>query len=208
MTKLCRRSESGALDASFNPTHIISLGADCTISHNIRRYFGVDSAYPFDWWVTPHHSLELFLLKPDVDYLFDVKFLRLINGGDSITNSEIGIMYHHDFHRGEDNLICGDIEYQIENIKNKYRYLIERFLCLNNAGNNILFLRSGFEPDEFSKERLVGLLAARFPSASFCLHWVVQPDFGDFDWRGDPCAWDEKFENMNISFAPYLKGSD
>lgn len=31
----------------------ISLGSNCEVSYNIRRFFGFEAAYPFDWWITP-----------------------------------------------------------------------------------------------------------------------------------------------------------
>jgi len=37
------------------PTYsaIVSLGGNCEVAHQLRRRFGGERAFPFDWWITP-----------------------------------------------------------------------------------------------------------------------------------------------------------
>ena len=33
-------------------SHIVSLGHNCQLTYQLRRYFNFATAFPFDWWVT------------------------------------------------------------------------------------------------------------------------------------------------------------
>ncbi len=180
-------------------THVVSLGADCTISYNIRRYFNVSEAYPFDWWVTPLNSLKFFLQDPDIESLFDVNKLTLINDRDSIINPDVGIKYHHDFSRDSNNLIADNYVLEVQNVISKYKFLTTRFFELNNPKNKIIFFRTGGGYDINSENDLIGLLNSRFEKPFFSLVYVEQPDFKDYDWRGDPLEWDKIFKNLNFN---------
>jgi hypothetical protein len=43
---------------------VIGLGTNCEIAFNLRRCFGFERAYPFDWWFTPLNVVAPILAKP------------------------------------------------------------------------------------------------------------------------------------------------
>ncbi|MEI9965528.1 MAG: hypothetical protein WDM92_13485 [Caulobacteraceae bacterium] len=52
-------------------TDVVSLGYRCRTTRRIRDHFGVEAAYPFDWWITSAKGAMRFLRTWDVDDLFD-----------------------------------------------------------------------------------------------------------------------------------------
>ena len=77
---------------------VISLGTNCEIAFNLRRHFGIERAYPFDWWFTPLDAVASVLASRfAVD--IDRDNLQAVGGGRSILNRKYRILHHHDFPR-------------------------------------------------------------------------------------------------------------
>jgi hypothetical protein len=120
---------------------IISLGSNCEITENIRSYFNLDKAYPFDWWMTPFSSL-LHLLEERFTQLFEWQNLTVSEDRQTVIDQHYNIMYHHDFKRDQDEKIRVDqIEEQLPNLKQKYTMLSQRFLT-ELRGKKVLFIRN------------------------------------------------------------------
>jgi hypothetical protein len=176
-------------------SHIISLGHSCQLAWNVRRYFGINKRYPFDWWITPSSALCKFFENPNPEFLFDYKNLRTINDGNSIINEKIGIHYHHDFLRLENYKIDPNIESQLPKIIEKYTYIIDGFFSLNSSNNTICFMRTRGTPGD----RLILLLEKRFHDANFTILNVDDSVFTmNPDWKGQPDKWDDYFNKKLI----------
>ena len=107
---------------------IVSLGSNCEITWNIRSYFGIEEAYPFDWWMTPYHSL-LKILDNNFEGLFDEQNIRIATDKLTVVDKKYNILYHHDFERDEEGLIIADnLAFQLLRLKEKYQYLQQRFI--------------------------------------------------------------------------------
>lgn len=126
---------------------IVSLGSNCEITGNIRLYFQVEEAYPFDWWIVPHHAL-LKILNDKFSGLFDEHNIVVAEDKNSVIDKKYNMLYHHDFNRDEnDNIIVDSLVSQLPNLKEKYRHLQQRFIT-GLAGKKVLFIRnrSGNDP--------------------------------------------------------------
>jgi hypothetical protein len=185
------------IDQINHLTHIISLGPDCQATFNLRRYFSIEKAYPFDWWINPADGLIKALKNPNDDYLFNPDNLILTRDDDFIINNEIGISYHHDFSRtSEMNRIDLNFKDQIENVKNKYAHVINNFLNLNSDLNSILFIRSDLSAS-FESE-ILDLLESLFSKATYSLIFVEKPFNESSEWTGSISGWDSLFEKFDL----------
>jgi len=140
---------------------VISLGTNCEISFQLRRFFGVERAYPFDWWFTP-----LDAVAPVLASRFAVEISRdnldLVGGRRSIINRKYRILHHHDFPRVEENrLIALDWTTAIDACRAKYAALGRRFFDDLAPARRALFLLNGNGVHEFLDERGQRAVSAR-----------------------------------------------
>ncbi len=73
---------------------IISLGRACDIAFHIRRCFGQEEAYPFDWLITPVEALTT-LVRTDFDGFLDPASLFARPKG--VLDRRLGIHFRHDW---------------------------------------------------------------------------------------------------------------
>jgi hypothetical protein len=119
---------------------IVSAGAWCAPAHNIRRVFGRDRAYPFDWWVSPYKSF-ITLLDENFANLLNPENLILTEGNASVRCNYYGILHHHDFRRNEEDKVTSNFMAELPNVIAKTRALINR-LYADVEGRDVLFVRS------------------------------------------------------------------
>jgi hypothetical protein len=119
---------------------IVSAGDWCGPAHNIRRVFGRERAYPFDWWVTPYRSF-VKLLDEDFANLLIPGNLVLTEGNGSIKCNYYGILHHHDFTRDSEKKVISDFMKELPRVIAKTTALIHR-LNAEVEGSDVLFVRS------------------------------------------------------------------
>ncbi len=193
-----------------NFTAIISLGRACDTSFQIRRIFGQETSWPFDWLITPYSAL-CSLIENDFQNFLKEDSLRGAN--DRVHDTRLGIEFLHDF---KDNL---SFQEELQFVQEKYFRRIERFLNLMQKSAKILFVRNHqyLNQDilrEVESRTLLELLHKSYPSIESHL-LVVNPfgvDFPEvqerylslvtipqpepFIWSGDNSAWDNVFDNF------------
>ena len=186
---------------------IISLGCNCEVALNIRDYFGIERAYPFDWWITPFQALWN-LLEGRFHNLFNINNLEVSSDLLTVRDKYYNLLYHHDFKRTEDDKIIPDnIEQQLPLVKQKYNMLIHRFfndlhnkrvLFIRNSDGNIPHLDRDATPmDENTFVQLYELLEKLFPDSAISLLITNCPTFSGIR-RGNGCiVWDETANNYN-----------
>lgn len=227
------------MNRSFNPVispseahtfdRIISLGCNCELTWNIRNYFGFETAYPIDWWITPFQAL-LKLLENRFHDLFNINNLEVSDDLLTVRDTSYNLLYHHDFKKTDDDKIIADIiEQQIPSLKQKYAMLTERFfeapenrrvLFIRNRDGNIPHLAPDPTPmDENTADHLYTVLEELFPSAQISLlitncpqfpmirrtngyiRWDAITDYGDgYFFAGSPRGWREMFARSNVLY--------
>ena len=227
MECLTGESESGDQITVFDK--IISLGCNCELTWNIRNYFGIERAYPMDWWITPFQAL-CKLLENRFHDLFNRKNLEVSEDLLTARDKYYNLLYHHDFKKTQDDKIIGEcMEEQIPLLKQKYRMLVERFfkdpenkrvLFIRNRDGNIPHLAPDTTPmDRDTFEQLYTLLEELFPSSQISLlvtncsvfpritrrNGYIQCDkivnYGDEQFfAGSTRGWTELFARNNIFY--------
>jgi hypothetical protein len=118
---------------------ILGLGTNCELTHNLRRVYGLETAFPFDWWITPLTSL-----KPLVENGFDFDItdgnLERTEDRMSVINRRWKILHHHDFPR-KDGQIRDDWREFIPETAQKYDALARRLdAALDQAASAVIFI--------------------------------------------------------------------
>jgi hypothetical protein len=186
---------------------IISLGCNCELALNIRDYFGVERAYPFDWWITPFQALWK-LLEGRFHNLFNINNLELSSDLLTVRDTYYNLLYHHDFERTEDHKIIPDrIEQQLPAVKQKYDMLMQRFfndlknkkvLFIRNRDGNIPHLDRDATPmDENTFVQLYDLLEKLFPDSAISLLITNCPVFPGIRRKNGCIVWDEVDHNYD-----------
>ncbi|MBN1363684.1 MAG: hypothetical protein JW976_02655 [Syntrophaceae bacterium] len=180
---------------------IISLGCNCELTLNIRAYFGIEYAYPFDWWITPFQALWK-LLENRFHDLFNINNLEVSPDLLTVRDKYYNLLYHHDFKRTDDDkIIADDIVQQLPLVKQKYEMLIGRFfndpqnkkvLFIRNRDGNIPHLDHDTTPmDENTFVQLYDLLEKLFPNSAISLLVTNCPLFSSIRRRNGCITWDE-----------------
>lgn len=182
---------------------IVSIGSNCEVTWNLRNHFGLSDAYPFDWWITPHNAL-LKLLENRLGGLFEASNLYIPDDKSTVVDRYYNIMYHHDFSRDENHKIdINAIEPQLAHLKEKYRFLTNRFinnlsnkrvlLVRNRCGNAIDYLQGDF--GDITPEMCmdaIDRLQVLLPNTRFSYFATNKdPQFDSFIHKGTPVFCDK-----------------
>lgn len=188
---------------------IVCLGCNCEVTWNVRDYFGIEKAFPFDWWITPNTTL-ISILQNKFNDLLNFKNLVFSSDGHTVLDAQYNVLYHHDFPRDADgNVIMENREESCRNAKEKYEYLSHRFLH-DLAGKKVLFIRNnyinngspylGYEtvmPDHNYFKLLCDTLFEVVPNCNFDLLVTdYNPAPTDFEYHGANIAFD-RITNYN-----------
>jgi hypothetical protein len=200
-------------------TDIVSLGYRCRTARRLRDHFGFETAYPFDWWISPLKALVRVLEEWDPDRLFDVEELRETrdaNGIGEIKHVRYGVKFLHDFPR-RDGYIVEEWREHLPEVKSRTAHLMARFDALDSPDRRILFCREYCkgEDSELHYRLMRKALRRRLPLArrGFILvspagfappGWgpVVIDDPLNDPWSGDPKLWDPALAALGYAHTP------
>ncbi len=150
--------------------HIVSLGGNCEPALQLRRTGRHQTHGPFDWLVTPLDSVAQILA--DDGARLATRFFAA-NEGTSAGCAEYGVLYHHEFPRGDGDVIVFDTE-AIERCRSKLRHKMERFITVCSSAEPVLFIRVWPETD-LGWDRLgVGKAAARSPDLNALANSIAE----------------------------------
>jgi hypothetical protein len=125
---------------------IIPAGPNCRNTINTRTYFGLQRAYPFDWWFTPISSL-LAMLRPDFKFEVsadDIVLMDTDTAENTGYNKRYRILHHHDFPRVE-GMILPPTDAQMSNLNSKYQALFRRMHDDIARATAVIFVAEGLQ---------------------------------------------------------------
>jgi hypothetical protein len=157
------------------------------VALEMRKFFGIEAANLFDWWITPGDAL-VQLVENDFAGLFSRENLRIVGEGRSVADVRYGILHHHDFFRNEENDRVEEIRQpEIEGNLNKLAYLKKRWDELGRQAS-VLFVRWGWnlrepllegiarEPGGGDPARLIAALDRKFPQLEYRILLMDAPE--------------------------------
>ncbi|PJI55814.1 hypothetical protein CTI14_01680 [Methylobacterium radiotolerans] len=121
---------------TFEVRRIVSLGAWCQATYQIRRMFGASASSPYDWLVTPFDALISSINDEgkkfgQTVYVRDDEYPMCYN---------YGLLYHHEFKRdGRRPLVT---EQALASCKSKLTHKYNQFADAMNGGG-VLLVRMG-----------------------------------------------------------------
>lgn len=130
----------------INADLIVSLGPACKTSWNLRRHFGFERAYPFDWWFTPPRAvLNMLMHGRDFHIAREDLYVSAADKHNTVFNRRWNLLHHHDFPRRWGNLpgiifeedITDEI---IVNLNAKYAALFRRLFSDAAAATTPVFV--------------------------------------------------------------------
>ncbi len=134
-------------------THVVPLGLSCRVTYQVRRYFGVGVAYPFDWWISPLEGLTRYLTVLDPRRIYDEHGLREVVTEGNVTaleSVEFGVQPYHEFPRrrvGAVSMVEASWRDHLPAAAAQHAARVERLLGLDRRGNTVLFVRDRFAGD-------------------------------------------------------------
>ncbi|CAO4172795.1 DUF1796 family putative cysteine peptidase [Methylorubrum aminovorans] len=164
----------------FQVKHIVSLGAWCQVTYQLRRFFGSSVSSPYDWLVTPFDALSKSIqdegrqLGQAVTVRDEVRPLCF----------HYGLLYHHEFPTsGEIPIISAQSLLTCESkLKHKYRRMAEAIrsggtLFVRMGGHALPAFPSPYVTDQIpftdgDVNKLIELLERRFNCADFRLLFI------------------------------------
>ncbi len=205
--------------ASF--TDIVSLGYRCRTTRRLRDHFGFETAFPFDWWVTPLKGAIRIVQDWDLDALYDPDSLREVWIGDRlayIKHEHYGVKLQHDFPFEPDGKwVDRNWRAGLDNARARSRHLMERFDALNCADRRVLFVRELDGKDERAIHRAVGLktvIQQRIPLAETAFLLISRSGIGaegwialqiddplEDPWEGNAAIWDAALSTLGFSLG-------
>jgi hypothetical protein len=182
---------------------VIGVGADCTVGYQVRRCFGIDRSFPFDWLITPM-SAVIRCIETDFAGFLERDALEYSETGYiHIADRNYGIHYVHHFDRSKDFLDKYDV------VKVRLNRRIERWRNALVCGDRVLLVRQSLTDERAEVERLCAALDGTVASGKWQLlmvgafydnQRVGRVQFGCVnrhpagDYRGVDADWDAAFQ--------------
>jgi hypothetical protein len=167
---------------------VVSLGGNCMVTMEMRKYFGVEAANLFDWWITPGDAL-VRLIENDFADLFSAENLQMVGEGRSVANLRYGILHHHDFPRNDvEDRVIAITPQDLKRNREKFAYLKSRWDDLGDNPGPVLFIRYGWnmgepllagipeDPIGADATRLMAALDRKFPRLDYQLLFIDAPE--------------------------------
>jgi hypothetical protein len=167
---------------------VVSLGANCMVTKEMRTFFGIQAANLFDWWITPGDAL-VRLIENDFDGLFSPENLSMVGDRRSVANLRYGILHHHDFPRNDaEDRVVEISEEGLQRNRDKFAYLKKRWDDLSVNSGPVLFVRytwnrpepllAGISPQPAGTDvaRLIAALDRKFPRLDYEILLIDAPE--------------------------------
>ena len=105
----------------------ISIGGSCQTAYQIRRFFGSDERYIFDWVISCPEKIERVLIINNSDDILVPENLEIIGNGVRLFDKKTLIKHQHDFKLNEKHKHQLDsVLTELDKVRRKYTYLFHK----------------------------------------------------------------------------------
>lgn len=174
---------------------LVSLGENCNVAMALSQHGLRKKSLPFDWNVTPFHSLY-HILSNDFANVLSPEYLFLNDDSHTVINRYYGIAFAHDFPTYDldsqdqhdlaipaPGVIKPDFLDALPNIQEKYQRRIKYLYNILNGDDEVLFIRHNHS--HVSKSEVMNfyeLIKSKFPKLNFTLVvWGYEDEMKE-DW--------------------------
>ncbi|WP_202941822.1 DUF1796 family putative cysteine peptidase [Alteromonas macleodii] len=197
----------------------MSIGESCQTAYQIRRFFGSDERYIFDWVISCPETIERVLIINNSDDILVPENLEVIGNGVRLLDKKTLIKHQHDFKlNGEHKHQLDSVLNELDKVRSKYTYLLHKTKeYIQNTKPVLVFYDwTGNKGNLKYIERLQRLLSAEF-KYSIDMLFVTEAPLDNtkteneniycytidnsnvvgssFRWRGCDASWDKIFKD-------------
>ena len=161
----------------------ISLGSNCEVGFQLRRWLGRDVATFFNWLVTPLDAL-VKVIEADFAGVYAKENLRPTGDEEMIFDAGSGLKFHSAFRKELGRNLSGPRfdELYAESAA-KYAMLAQRFRTLAQSSNRVAYLVKTTDEEARHKTMAVhDVLKAHYPDHNFTLVALQTSDREEADW--------------------------
>ncbi|HEY3799470.1 MAG TPA: hypothetical protein VGL58_14050 [Caulobacteraceae bacterium] len=189
---------------------LMSIGADCQVSHQIRRVTGDETAYLFDWLITPVGSCGA-LLGDDSDW-FGSGNWEITADGMRVRDKGTGLEFQHEFPLIDvpGNLIdVAGVEGHLGEARAKYAHLKAKTLAALRSADDLVLIRREWWTDAWRAAADAAAILETYSPLNPGLRLVLVSEAVTADciyeryvllklepgeaWTGDDRSWDRVF---------------
>jgi hypothetical protein len=201
-------------------SHIVSLGCRCRTTRRLRDHFGFETAFPFDWWITPLEGGVRFLRDWDLGRLYDERTLREVRRWGRtafVEQPAYGIRLQHEFPMDlrREHVLPG-WRAHLAGARARTAHLMARFDQLDRPDRTVLFVRELLPGEERRSDLIEALRLAvlqRAPRARSEFVLISRTGVQAEGWRaleiddpvkrpwsGTPAIWDPALASLGARF--------
>lgn len=203
--------------------HLLSVGCQCQVAYQIRRFTGDTTSHFFDWLYTPIAGL-LDTLETDFQHIFEQQNLEFAHDelciNRTVRDKRNGLDLFHSLPKAEDGGVRRDIlEGDFSAYREKFSFLASRWLKTTKGGK-VLFVRH-IPPANVGESkqipRLRDLLSFKYPDLQFDIlmletnnsesrgtpeppriieRQIWAAEIAEAKWPGDAESWDKIFRTV------------
>lgn len=138
---------------------IVSLGTNCEIAYNLRKFYKVDRTGLFDWLITPIYCLPELIENRfrlvDEHFKRSLVLVKLDGGKDSVLHMPTGILLYHAFTRDKKGRVSKTWRSEINDVAEKFAFLGDRMhQWLTEARAPALFLNRGGQHEALTDDEV------------------------------------------------------
>ena len=206
----------------LNHRKMVSLGRHCQPAYQLRRFTGQQTAFPFDWAISPF-AVVTRLLRTDFCGAFLYPGLQIIEDGQVVLDKSTGMAYRHAFSRDQDTgrITRAILEREYASQYEKHLFLLERWRSVVRTEPTVFVRQEHLDAPQalellatlrdYTGDRDTHLLlvtpgqgltrdSPARPSNLFIAAGVPLPS-SPSDWKGHDDVWDRLLHDYRVSAA-------
>jgi len=202
-------------------SHIVSVGSECRVAYNLRRFYNFGDAYPFDWWISKLTGIVSALTQMSRIYrVEELEPILDVEGNiQAIGNRSGSIRLHHEFPRNYAVIgspVANGWEGKLDKPQTRFEYLVAKFDEMSRLRQRVLWVRYGL--NDIDIKGLAQVIEQQYPGIE-SYYLLINSGVVDGEsehvyyrsltndekqWRGSRVAWDGLLESLPFSLKNHL----